>query len=238
MSNHQILNPADHGDLRIHIAPGAQYGDAVMASLAVPVEFRRLATDYPILFRFDPERRSYSALALFGFEHGQNLFLDGDRWDAAARPMAMAVQPFLIGRAQDDGGAAQVHVDLDHPRIAADGEGVRAFDDTGRPTPLVEQMATMLGDLDAGYRESADFFAALQRYDLIEPFSMDVTLADGGQQRLVGYSLINEDRLRALEPGALAELHAAGHLMPMFMALASLGNLSKLVRRHSERGHG
>lgn len=238
MSNHQILNPADHGTLRVHVEPGARYGDDVMAALAVPTEFRRLATDYPILFRYDPEQQSYSALALFGFEHGENLFLDGDRWDAAAKPMAMAIRPFLVGRGQAGEGAAQVHIDLDHPRIATGGEGVRLFDDAGRPTPLTERMAGMLGDLDDGYRASADFFAALDRYDLIEPFSMDVTLEDGAQQRLVGYSLINEDKLQALEPGAIAELHAAGHLMPMFMALASLGNLSKLVRRRSERGRG
>lgn len=235
MSNHQILNSADHGDLRVHVEAGARFGDDVMASLAVPTEFRRLATDYPILFRFDPAQRSYSALALFGLEPGENLFLDGDRWDAAAKPMAMAVQPFLVGRARDGDGPTQVHIDLDHPRIASGGEGVRLFDDAGQPTPLTEQMAAILGDLDEGYRAGAGFFAALDRYELIEPFSMDVTLADGGQQRLVGYSLINEDKLRALEPAALAELHAAGHLMPMFMALASLGNLSKLVRRRGER---
>ena len=238
MSNHQSLNPADHGNLRVHVEAGARFGDDVMASLAVPTEFRRLATDYPILFRYDPEQQGYSALVLFGFEHGENLFLDDDRWDAAAKPMAMAVRPFLVGRARDGAGSAQVHIDLDHPRIATDGEGVRLFDDTGQPTPLVEQMASMLGDLDEGYRASADFFAALQRYDLIEPFSMDVTLENGAQQRLVGYSLINEDKLRALEPAAVAELHQAGHLMPMFMALASLGNLSKLVHRHGERRRG
>lgn len=237
MSNHQILNSADHGNLRIHVEAGARFGDDVMSALAVPNEFRRLATDYPILFKFDPEQRSYSALALFGFEHGENLYLDGDRWDAA-KPLAMATRPFLIGRPSAGEGSAQVHIDLDHPRISTNGEGVRLFDDTGRPTPLVEQMAGMLGDLDDGYRASADFFAALQRYDLIEPFSMDVTMEDGALQRLVGYSLIDEDKLRALEPAAIAELHTAGYLMPMFMALASLGNLSKLVRRHSGRRLG
>ena len=32
MSNHQILNPADHGALRVHTEAGAAFGDAVMAS--------------------------------------------------------------------------------------------------------------------------------------------------------------------------------------------------------------
>jgi hypothetical protein len=96
----------------------------------------------------------------------------------------------------------------------------------------------MLGALDEGYRASGEFYAALDRYDLLEPFSMDVTLDNGASHRLVGYHLVNEDKLRALEPGVLAELHRDGHLEPIFMALASLGNLAKLVRRKNRRVNG
>jgi len=238
MSNHQILNLADHADLRIHVGPGEAFGDRVMACLAVPNEFRRLANDYPILFRFDPEQRSFSALALMGFEADENLFLDGLSWHATAKPMALAIQPFLVGRSRDPDAPAQVHIDLDHPRIAGGGEGMRVFDDAGQPTPYLEQVIAMLGELDEGHRASGAFFAALDRYDLLEPFSLDVAGVDGGEHRLVGYHLINEEKLRALEPAVMGELHAEGHLMPLFMALASLGNLAKLARRRATRGHG
>ena len=50
--------------------------------------------------------------------------------------------------------------------------------------------------------------------------------------------MIDEAKLAALEPAVLAELHAAGHLEPIYMALASLGNLSKLVRRKNLRSNG
>jgi hypothetical protein len=237
MSNHRILNQADHADLRIHVGPGEAFGDKVMACLAVPAEFRRLANDYPILFRYDPEQRSFSALALMGFEPDENLFLDGNSWRAAAKPLALAIQPFLVGRSRDPDARAQVHIDLDHPRIALGGEGVRVFDDVGQPTPYLEQAIGMLGELDEGHRASAPFFAALDRYDLLEPFSLDVSGMDSGEHRLVGYHLIDEEKLRALDPAAVAELHAAGHLMPLFMALASLGNLAKLARRRAAGGH-
>ena len=96
-----------------------------------------------------------------------------------------------------------------------------------------------LDELDEGYRRSGDFFAALQRYDLLEPFSLDVELRDGSKNRLIGYHLIDEAKLRDLEPGALNELHAAGYLMPIFMAVASLSNISSLVARKNRRlGHG
>lgn len=238
MNKHQILNPADHGDLRVHTGAGAAFGDAVMACLVVPAEFRRLANDYPILFRKDDATGAFSALALFGFEPGENLYLDGTHWNALNRPLAMAVQPFLVGRSRDSDAPGQVHVDMAHPRISPTGEGMRLFDTAGQPTPYVDQIADMLGALDAGHRASGDYFAALARYDLIEPFSMDVTLEKGALHRLVGYHLIDEERLAALEPGALAELNAEGHLLPTYMALASIGNLARLVRAKNRRGNG
>jgi hypothetical protein len=96
----------------------------------------------------------------------------------------------------------------------------------------------MLGALDEGYRASADFLSALDVHGLLEPFSMDVTLDNGAMHRLVGYHLLSEEKIRALEPGALVALHAAGHLEPIYMALASIGNLGKLVRRKNRRSHG
>lgn len=233
MSNHQILNLADHAGLRVHVEPGARFGDGVMACLAVPSEFRRLACDYPILFRFDQENRRFGALALMGFEPGENLFLDGDSWHAANKPMALAVQPFLIGRAREVDARAQVHIDLDHPRVSRNGEGMRVFDDSGQPTPYLEQAIAMLEELDEGHRASEGFFAALDRYDLLEPFALDIALDEGREHRLVGYHLIDEGKLRGLEPAAVGELHAAGHLLPLFMALASLSNLGKLARRRA-----
>lgn len=243
MSNHQILNPADHADLRVRTEAGAHLGDGVMATLAVPGEFRRLACEYPILFRHDPASGRFSALALLGFEDGENLFLDGGEWRASVKPLSHAIRPFLVGRPREDGAAGQVHVDMAHPRVSTSGEGTLVFDEAGQPTPFLEDIAAMLGALDEGYRASGAFFAALDRYDLIEPFAMDVAMPasnglEGGQHRLVGYHLINEDRLAALAPGALAELHREGHLLPAYAALTSLGNLAKLARRKAERARG
>lgn len=206
-----------------------------MACLTVPLEFRRVQNAFPILFRRDVETGKFFALALMGFEDGENLFLEDGRWEARYRPMSLAIQPFLVGRPESGDGPSQVHIDLNHPRIAPPGEGIGLFDETGQPTPYLEQMAAMLGDLDEGYRASGEFFSALERHELIEPLAVDVELKDGSKHRLVGYHIIDEDRLIALDAAALAELHRAGHLMPIFMALASLSNLADLARRKERR---
>src|SRR3546814_8794713 len=93
---------------------------------------------FPILFRREPGRDDFIALALFGFENGENLFLDTARWDARYRPWSLAIQPFLIGRPATGEGAGQVHIDLGHPRIAQGGAGMRLFAADGGPPPFLE----------------------------------------------------------------------------------------------------
>ena len=239
MSRHAVLTSEEHRELRVRTESAAELGDAVMSCFTVPSEFRRLQHNFPILFRRDETTGQLSALALLGFESGENLFLEAERWDATYKPMALSIQPFLVGRSASGEDAAQVHVDLDHPRIANDDEGVLLFDSLGRPTPYLERVTGMLAELDEGYRSSAMFFAALERYQLLEPFFLDVELNNGTKHRMVGYQLINEEKLYELEPGAIAELHAEGILMPIFMALASLSSLGDLIARKNRRtGHG
>lgn len=238
MSNHQILNSSAHGDLRVRTEAGAEYGDGVMACLTVPPEFRQAQGHFPIVFRRDVESGRFSALLLFGFENGENLFLEGGGWDARYRPVALAIQPFLVGRPANGEGDAQVHVDMDHPRISTNGEGTRVFDEDGKPTPYLEAVAEKLGDLDHGYRQSAGFFAALERHDLLEPFTLEVPLSDGSKHSLIGFHTIAEASLAALDGDALSELRAEGHLLPIFMALASLTQFSELVARKNARVAG
>lgn len=235
MANHVVLNSEDHRLLRISPTRSADLGDAVMSSLIVPSEFRRVQNDYPILFRLTPQRDRFQALAMFGFQPGENLFLDGERWDARYRPLAMMIQPFLIGHPATEGGDKQIHLDLDSPRIASDNEGLRVFDDVGRATAYLDKIAEDLGELDAGWLASENFFAALARHELIEPLTLEITLGDGSINRLVGYHGIDEERLQQLDATALGELHADGHLLPIFMTIASLSNVNELIDRRSRR---
>ena len=68
-----------------------------------------------------------------------------------------------------------------------------------------------------------------------EQVALDLTFADQSVNRLIGYHVIDEARLRALDASALGDLHRDGHLMPIFMALASLANIGALVERRNRR---
>ena len=242
MTHHTILTAEDHRDLRVRTDRATELGDGVMCCMTVPTEFRQVQNEYPILFRLNHERDSFAAFAMFGFENGENLFLGETGWDARYRPLAMDIQPFLIGQPAGGIGEKQAHIDMASPRIAhgaSQGEGMRVFDEHGRPTPFMETMAEKLGALDAGYQASAAFFAALRKHDLLEPLSLDITLDDGSTNRLVGFHVINEDKLRDLDAAVLGQLHDEDHLVAIFMAMASLSNIAALVARKNRRAaHG
>lgn len=235
MTSHAVLDPVKHRDLRVRDETNVELGDGVMACLTVPLEFRRIQTHFPILYRRDLSSGKFAAVALLGFEEGENLFLEDGRWEAGYRPLSLSIQPLLVGRSRSGDGPSQVHIDLAHPRIAGPSEGVRLFDEVGSPTPYLTRIADQLGDLDEGYAASADYFAALERHELLEPLSLDVELNDGSKHRLVGYHMVNEHKLETLDAAALGDLHSAGHLMPLYMAMASLSNLGELAQRKNRR---
>ena len=97
MSHPVLLNNIDHKDLRVVTARGAAYGDNVMSALTFPDEFRTLQAHYPIVFRKLDDGTGFEPLALFGFQEGENLFLEDGRWDAFDLPLTVERQPFMIG---------------------------------------------------------------------------------------------------------------------------------------------
>ncbi|MFX7854105.1 SapC family protein, partial [Acinetobacter baumannii] len=58
---------------------------------------------------------------------------------------------------------------------------------------------------------------------------------DGEQQRLTGLFTIHEERLAALPGAALEALARDGHLLPIYMQIASLAQLPVLLERSRRR---
>jgi|AntAceMinimDraft_1070359.scaffolds.fasta_scaffold05527_2 hypothetical protein len=233
MPHHVAVNPVDHKTLRILEDRSDKTGDGVMCGLTFPEEFRKIQAHFPILFQMDQDRSNFRCLALFGFENGENLLLKDGRWDVRYIPLAMDVQPFMIGLAQKEGDDRKVVVDLDHPRVA-EGEGQRIFDDGGLPTAYLEGISQKLNALDHGFKRSAGFTDALRAHDLLEPLTLDITLADGSENRLMGFHVIHEEKLSKLDAASLKDLQDKGYLQAIFMALASLSTLADLVDRKND----
>lgn len=228
MTQHASLNSIQHRDLRVITARGAAYGDDVMYAATFPFEFRNVQANYPIVFAKSRDG-AYTPLALFGFREKQNLFLVGDRWDAAYLPLMVDRQPFLIG---NSAAGKVIHIDLDHPRVSRT-EGELLFLEQGGNSVFLERAGSMLAAIDEGFRTTPAFIDAIQEFNLLEPFSLDVEFRDGAKQRFAGFHTIQEQRLKELGAEALGKLHSQGYLQAVYMVIASLSHFRDLIERAS-----
>lgn len=230
----QLLNNIQHKDLRVITQRGATWGDDVMSAPATVDEFRKLQAHYPIVFQPDG-KGGFVPTVLFGLQEGQNLFLDpsgASGWDADYLPLSVQRLPFSIGIADDE---LRMMVDMDSRRISHGAEGEAVFLPHGGTTDFTENANSVLRTLHEGLQATTEFVQTLMAHELLEPFTLDVERPDGTRGQLVGYFILHEERLAALDAGTVALLHQADYLQPIYMAIASLSNFTWLIKRHLAR---
>jgi hypothetical protein len=233
MARHALLNNVDHQDLRVILRYGAEFADNVATVLTFPTEFADLQREYPIFFRKDRTTGEFQSVALLGFQEGENLFLEGGRWNANYIPGIVARGPFLIGfqEQQVDGAMRKepvIHVDVDHPRVSRT-EGQPVFLPHGGNSPFLDHVAAVLRGIHKGLEVSRAMFAAFTRLELIEPMKLEVKVSNTETYALDGLHTINEEKLRALDGESLLQLHRAGFLQGAYLVIASLGNVKSLM---------
>jgi SapC len=234
MTRPTLLDNVTHRHLRVRSERSAALGDARQSALALPAEFRQLQAHFPIVFQLVEGDAGFQPVALFGLEEGQNLFLTDAGWDAPVVPMALQRDPFMIGRASDD--TLQLHIDMDSPRIVRPDEGevgTAIFMPHGGFSDYLDHVVQLMEHLHAQAQHLPVFIEALTRHQLLEPFVIDIETPGGEQGRLSGLFTIHEERLAALPGAALEALAREGHLLPIYMQIASLQQLPVLVERQS-----
>lgn len=239
MTNHVLLDNVTHKDLHINRVYGVAQGDNVNVARVFPVEFGRLQNEYPLFFFRNADSGHFETIALLGFRNEENLYLCDSGWDASCIPLAIERQPFLIGfQERDDGGMPEqvpvVHVDMDHPSIS-ETEGEPVFLPQGGESPYLERISSVLMTIHQGYSISESLSRLLTGLELIEPVAIDIELDDGTRQGLDGLHTINEAKLEQLGASALETLHDKGHLRDIFMVLASMPNLARLIQRKNRQ---
>ncbi len=230
MTNHALLDNITHKNLHIITEKSANYTPATICAGVFPIEFRQVQSEYPIIFRKRSDSDQLEPVALFGLSKDENLFLDEHGWRASYLPLSVEREPFLIGLQNTDSGGeeAVVYVDMDSPRVS-ESEGQLVFLEHGGSSPYLEHINSVLFSIHEGHQANTAFSEALAKHQLLEPFSVEITLNDNSRLALSGFHTISEAGLKQLGAEALAELHGAGHLEDIFMALASMANFRKLI---------
>jgi hypothetical protein len=204
--------------------------NALAISLA---EFTAAARDYPVVFASLDQGRSFAPLIVLGLEQGVNLFVGpGGDWERGAYyPAFVRRYPFCISKLYVDGRAQSERV-VCVARSQLDDAGIALFDAAGNPSPRWAALERLLADYEADLDRTAQMCAALARFQLFEPFTMQ-----HGEINLAGVHWVSEAKLRDLKAATLKLLVNKGHMGAIYAHLHSLQNFSRLVdRRAAGRG--
>ncbi len=223
------LDSQRHRDLRVHPGHGLAAEDRVNLTPVVTAEFSALAGDYPIFLAQERETGAFNAVALLGFDEGENLFLEDTAWLAEHKPLNLQRQPFFA-----DAGDSEVRlfIDLDSPRVGTRGEPL--FDGDGRPAPYLDHIRSVLAELLAGMEATRAFIARVLDLDLVEAARLSVPFADGGRT-LDGLFAVRPDVLAGLPDDVVLQLFRAGDLELIHLMMASLARVRPLARRRERR---
>ena len=235
MAKNVLLDNVTHKDLKINPARGRHLGDAIGYAAIVPWEFRQVAANYPIFYR-KTTNNQFEAVALFGFAPDENLFIDAAGWCGNYLPLSMERIPFSIGYTQDSASGHRqpvIHVDMDHPRVSAT-EGLPVFLPQGGNSDYLESINSILAELINGVTICQRYTDILQAEDLLEPFVLKIMLDNGTEVELGGFYTINEMVLRDLGAEQLARLHSQNFLELIYMSIASMANIKKLVSKKNK----
>lgn len=236
MANHVLLDNINHKDLKIISKRSADLGDNIPSVVTFPFEFRDIQTNFPICFCKDSETGKFYTAALFGFEEKENLFLEGDQWDAAYTPLMLERQPFFIGKQQAQNGEEQrlIYIDMDSPRVSSN-QGQQLFLEQGGTSEYLQRISSILEAIYQGQQQTNEFIELMLKYDLVESFTLKVELNDATQNQLQGFYTINEDTLNGLSAEVISELMASGYLQAAYMVIASMSNFRSLIERKNRR---
>ena len=226
-----MLNNIEHRDVKINLSRSADLGDDIMFSMTFPFEFNVLLANYPILIYEDPKTSKAFPVALFGFEEGENLFLKDDGWHARYIPIMVRRQPFIIGfqeNPQSNEKTPVITFDPAHPRVSRE-NGEAVFNEDGSNTPYLDNLVKLMEAMDSGRIQNELLIRVLQKHQLLERSTIAVTLDNGRDFELIGFSTIDEEKFHELSADVLYELNQQNLLLPITNIIASVANIGNLV---------
>ena len=210
------------------------------ASYLATAEFDQAALEYVIVFVGNgvdaaTGKTQVSPIVMLGVIAGENLFVEGARWDAHYLPAYVRRYPFwttdLAGAPPESPG---VMIDTGWSGWS-DTVGDAVFDADGKPTPTLERALDFMRQFELEVQRTSQFCELLVEHDLLREMSADAKLPDGSAIALNGFLAVDHVKLMALADAAVLELHRNGILGLLHTHLMSLGNLRRLVDRKAKR---
>jgi hypothetical protein len=218
--------------------PGA-LPEFVRATNAVPIsytEFGVACRDYPLVFTSTDDGASFSPVAVLGVSGAENLFLSNGRWDPSTYvPAYIRRYPFCMARVSVD-KVEQADRLICIEKAYVDDGGERMFADDGSPLERWQPIEKLLNEYEADLERTREMCAILADYALLEPFTLQAVLKDGGPMNLAGMYRVAEKKLEFLNAAQHKNLIKKGIMGRAYAHLLSLDNFARLLAKKNAVG--
>ena len=206
---------------------------------AVPIsysEFGAACRDYPLAFITSDQGQTFIPVGVLGVTGGENLFLCNGRWDNSVYlPAYLRRYPFCMARVTLDSVAqADRLICVEKAFLSDDGE--RMFDDAGAALPRWQPIEKILQEYEADLDRGREMCAILANYALLEPFTLQASLKEGGAMNLGGMHRVDERKLEFLNAAQHKNLIRKGIMGRIYAHLISLENFARLLARKDVAG--
>ncbi|GFE80117.1 SapC family protein [Steroidobacter agaridevorans] len=215
MTNHQLLNPQDHGQLRLLPRAGVEPHFVQI----VPSEFVAAAIACPILFSKDPATGAFYAGAVLGLKPEEGA-LKSIEERGCFEPLSLQRDGFFIS-------GERIAIDRANPRFS-ETEGELLFDDA-QPSTSLRRMQRVLGQLHEGIEQTAVLVRDFMNLKLLESIDVSLSFDDGERLTLQGLYTVSRDSLRELEDVDVLRLFRSGHLQLAYTIAGSINQLATLA---------
>ena len=235
-----LVDPALHRHKKVGKLTDFSVAKGMHAVFLAVAEFDHAALEYVIVFVHtgdDPDtgKARISPIVLLGVNVGENLFVEGSRWDAHYMPAFIRRYPFWTADLPDsppDGPSVLIDAAWSG---WSDTVGDPVFEADGQPAPALQRAIEFMRAFEAEVQRTSVFCATLADLGLLREMKADATLPDGSAIALNGFLSVDPDKLMALPDAAVLELHRNGILGLLQSHLLSLGNLRRLIDRKAGR---
>jgi hypothetical protein len=221
------LNTKEHANLRLSPIPsGYSFARETMLLPLAASEIVEAAREMVVVFVASANGQMAPS-ALLGLRERENLFVSQEgKWAARYVPAFVRRYPFLLAM---DPGSKQWSVCIDEQAESLNvDDGTLLIASDGTPTDLLTDTLEFLNGCQAEFAQAAALAEELKAMGLLKDLTAEFRLSDGRMISLTGFSVIDEEKLKALDEAKVLALFQRGVLGLIYAHLQSLGNLARL----------
>lgn len=227
------LNSEVHRNLKIAAEKGNfSFAREANAVLLTGMEFTEASREFPIVF-VRAEDGQLRPIALLGVRDGENLFVDEQgKWDARYIPAFVRRYPFVMAPGGQNGMV--LCVDEECPALNQE-KGEALFTDEGKPSKGLNDMIEFLQQF---LQENARTEWLVKQLDELGVFvarEASFDTGNGDTFSLKDFYVVDEAKFGALPDDKILQLFRNGGMGLIYLHLASMGNLAKLIERLAAR---